>query len=1135
MGLGFLFCSDVNAQSSNQVCQSVEGSSFTWPDSLIVDPSSIRLQPDSPFSLNGDEGVDFKENYKGEICYRYFPLKKNQPIQNRSAAAYDSTVSFPRLVYQEVNAYEKDELFQTPNIYKAGSLTRGVSFGNSQSMNVLSGFNFQMDGQLTDDLNIRADITDQNVPFQPEGNTQQIREFDNVTFEIYNDSLSLMAGDVVIQNDPNSYFMRHYKNALGGQGKVSYSIGENGKGQSSLAIAAAKGQFADVTLQAEEGLQGPYQLNGPTGQNYVVVIANSEKVYLDGQLLKRGFNHDYIIDYNLGEITFNPSVLITQFSRIRVTFEYSDRNYSRSIIAAQQSLDLGKVKFHAGYYREKDNRNKPLAFSLSNEDKEQISLAGDDLPVAIDGARGSEYNSDLVLYEQRDTVDNDGNPKQVYVYSRDSTAELYRVTFSEVGAGNGSYNLVDNDVNGRVYEWVSPTSGQPQGKYEAVRFVPAPNMRQLISLGSELQLTQHLSVFSEAAFSDQDQNLFSPEGSEDDKDWAIKSGVALKGKPVGSYKLDAQVDYEYDGANFKPIDRYRSIEYDRNWSYQPGQDSSGSADNIFNAGFSLKKDKNNLVQTKYSLRDKEGAVEGRQWEAAIAQSLGGMKVKAGIFDLQSENARERSQWRRMYAESFFDAFLLVPGYRYEWDRNEVSLNANDSLLRTAMNYASHQFYIRNHDTLRTQFRLDYTLREDQSIREGALLPYSQSRTTRAQVNSRIAKGHDLGLNFSYREMDYQQAFEDQLEDERLILGNLHYRGSFFKGHVRSDMNYTTSSSREILREFIFVEVATGDGTHAWRDLNGDGVQDLTEFFEAINFDERRYIKIFVPTSEFVEAFQTQFSFSANLSMPRGWASEGGFRAFLSQFSNTSSININKKTTGESLDLRFNPFTLDIKDDDLVYARDGIRSTVFFNRSGRGLGWELSYQTQASKQLISRGIESRSSREWLASARYHFGSEWIVNVQWSDQLKENASQYTEDRNYIIQAVEVGPGLIWQPKNNFRVSVDYSYEDKVNIAEGSDVDEKARLNVMETETRWSNGSKNVLTAFVSYAHIDYQGEVNTAAAYELLNAQQPGDNYNWRINFSQKLMSGLQMTLGYEGRKSADLSTVHTGRLQITALF
>ncbi|PIB36484.1 hypothetical protein BFP72_14295 [Reichenbachiella sp. 5M10] len=1103
---------------------------------MVIDPKTILLNPPAEYALSTDQSVlRFDEPYEGELCFRIFPIQKGALQFHKSASLYDSTVSFYATPEEGSLGYEKEELFATPDIYKTGSLTRGVSFGNSQSVNVISSFNFQMDGKLTDNLNIRADITDQNVPFQPEGNTQQIREFDNVTFEIYNENLSVLAGDVVLQNG-ESYFLKHYKNALGGQVEYQYAIGDKATGQSKIAVAAAKGQFADITLAAEEGVQGPYQLYGPDGQQYVVVLANSESVYLDGQLLKRGFNHDYVIDYNLGELTFNPKVMITQFSRLRVTFEYSDQNYSRSIIAAQQGVEIGRATVRLGYYREKDNRNRPLAFALTPADQLQMSQASDDqLPVPIAGETLSEYNANWVMYERRDTVDSDGNAQQVFVYSRDSTAQLYRVTFSDVEQGAGDYQLVQNDVNGRVYEWVSAVSQVPQGRYAPVRFVPAPNQKEMFVLGAEIRVTDHLTWYSEVAVSNQDKNLYAEIDDDDNSDFAAKSGLVFKDYPLGQskYRLSASLDYEYDGGDFKPIDRYRPMEYDRNWSYTAVQDTFRTSDHIFNAGVRLDKDRFNLLRVQYANRQKDLAIDGNQLDAEVKKSLGGLKVSGGFFDMDNVNASEKSEWRRWYTEAYFDPIFVVPGYRYETDRNEVGDPGMDSLTRTAMNYGAHQFYLRSNDTLKTRFRVDYTLREDKAVLNGLLVPYTFSKTATAQMTSDFAEGQTIGLNFTYRDLAYQSGFES-LENEKLVLGNLDYRGSFFKRHVRMDMTYTTSSSREILREFIFVEVATGEGTHAWRDLNSDGVQDLTEFFEAINFDERQYIKVFVPTTDFIEAYNTIFTFTLNFIMPRSWKEKGGFKQVLSKVSSSTNININKKSTEDSFASRFNPFSLDIQDVNLVFVRDGVRSTWFYNRSGQGLGLDLTYASSNSKQLVSRGIESRHAEDWLYNMRFHLNREWVLTLTLADRVKQNASQYSEDRNYLIHANEATPGVTWQPQNNFRLAVSYSYLDKVNLEEASPK-ENSQINAATVESRWSSGVKNALTAAFTYTNIAFEGAVNSAAAYELLNALQPGDNYTWQVNYSQKLFSGLQMSLGYEGRKSADNPLVHMGRMQITALF
>jgi hypothetical protein len=1131
----------IKAQSSLR-CKEVKllENTFSIKDSLVYDPQSIALIPNLDFSYDQKTQlftVDASHQVTDlEVCYRVLPLPSKGQFYHKSKDLYDSSAAFrPNLLVNNYT-YEKEELFNTPDIYKTGSLTRGVSFGNSQSLNVNSIFNFQMEGKLSENLNIRADITDQNVPFQPEGNTLQVREFDNITFEVYNEDLSMKAGDILLTNG-SSNFMRYYKNVQGGQFDVAYRINKNTTARSSFGVAAAKGQFADVTIQAIESLQGPYPLPGPSGQRFVIVLANTENVYLDGRRLVRGYNHDYTIDYNLGEITFNPTIQITQFSRIRVTFEYSDQNYSRSIVNANQELSIGNTTFNFGYYREKDNKNKPLAFSLTDDEKLQMSLAGDDeLPIPITGGSLTDYNSNIVLYEERDTVDLLGMTKRIFVYSRDSVSELYRVSYTNVGDGNGDYSLLANDVNGRVYEWVSPTAQGSQGSYAAVRFVPAPNERAMMTIGAKSELSEDINVYGEIAFSNHDLNQFSSLDNEDNKGAAYKVGLSLDKLSMNWMPKStwfANIDFEHDDADFNPIDRYRAIEFDRDWSYDALLDTFRTADNIFNSNIGLKKDPLNLVTARYSYRKKENAINGFQHELNAKKSLGAVKLNANHFFMKNESLLEKSSWRKWFGEAYMDRFFVVPGYKISEERNEITLNANDSLVRTVMNFSAHNFYLRNNDSSKVNYRLDYIIREDRKIQSGLLLPFSQSKTAMANLSTRIAKSSHLDMTFTYRSVDYSSFF-DSLKDESAILGRLNWQATLFKKLIRTDLSYATSSSREILREYIYVEVAAGEGTHTWRDLNGDGVHDLTEFFEAINFDEKTHIRVFVPTRDFVNAFNTIFMFSVNSQFPRQWKSAGGIAQFMSKFSNRTSLNINKKNTNSDFTSRFNPFDLDINNNELIYVRDALRTIFFFNKSGRGFGGDIGYQVNHSKQLISRGIESRANKGITLNLRVHVNNEFTLKSAIVRSSKENASQFEEDRSYLIEEQGLVPGMIWQPKNNLRMEISYRWVRKENKLP-TEENENSSINAVHIGARWSNGAKNSLTCGFSLSNISYEGPLNTAAAYVLLESLQPGSNYSWSINYNQKLVSGLQMNLGYEGRKSENGRMIQMGRMQVTALF
>jgi hypothetical protein len=86
-------------------------------------------------------------------------------------------------------------------------------------------------------------------------------------------------------------------------------------------------------------------LPGAEGETFVVILAGTERVYIDGIIRTRGFDRDYIIDYNSGELTFMPSVIVTKDSRIVVEYEYSNQQYLRSFANLNVHYKLPKWDF----------------------------------------------------------------------------------------------------------------------------------------------------------------------------------------------------------------------------------------------------------------------------------------------------------------------------------------------------------------------------------------------------------------------------------------------------------------------------------------------------------------------------------------------------------------------------------------------------------------------------------------------------------------------------------------------------------------------------------------------------------------------------------------------------------------------
>ncbi|MFM8486122.1 MAG: hypothetical protein ACKOCH_07290, partial [Bacteroidota bacterium] len=105
---------------------------------------------------------------------------------------------------------------------------------------------------------------------------------------------SLTAGDYDLTR-PSGYFSNYFKRLQGIMAE-SYTFHGNDTARVRAAAAVSRGKFARQIIQGVEGNQGPYRLQGGEGEKFIIVLAGTEKVYIDGQPMRRGLEDDYVID-----------------------------------------------------------------------------------------------------------------------------------------------------------------------------------------------------------------------------------------------------------------------------------------------------------------------------------------------------------------------------------------------------------------------------------------------------------------------------------------------------------------------------------------------------------------------------------------------------------------------------------------------------------------------------------------------------------------------------------------------------------------------------------------------------------------------------------------------------------------------
>ena len=1137
---------------SNQRCKKLPlTNEVVILDSLTIEPGSVQFvhprkeqfafeynYTTQEFRLTRFPAPDFLIDSTGTVlpvqdsvlvCYRTMPLNLTKPAFKRDITKLDLN-PFQRNVYKE-DINSKEEIFSTPGLNKTGSISRGISFGNTQNVFVNSALNLQLDGKLTDEISITAAITDQNIPFQPEGNTQQLQEFDRVYITLNHKQWQLTAGDVVLQSKP-SYFLQYYKNVQGGAFETVFGKTPERQGVTSVAASVSKGKFASQVVTPLEGVLGPYRLRGPNNERFIIVLANSERVFLDGRLLERGFDYDYVIDYNQAEITFTTRHVITRNSRIRVDFEYSDQNYSRGIYTLNHYQNLGRLKVYGNYYNESDNPNNLINLDLQDEQKRLLASIGDSLQLAVTpGVDSVAFDPSQVLYARRDTTFNNGQSMAtIYVYSTNPNEAFYNVRFTEVGPNQGDYVVATDAINGRVYRWVAPVNGVQRGNYAPVRVLPTPRKKQLMTFGANYEIQKGISVFAEGAASENDLNRFSDLNSDDDKGKAVRLGYAIQDKQLewlGKYKLNSNLNYEYTDQHFNPIDRYRPIEFDRDWSLP--LNPTNAEDHILNFSVGVAQDLANFFNYRISRRYRDDQLNGVQHYLDAWKKLGRIELRNNFFMLNSEQQERESEWYRGDVGVKYNLGKMAPGYVYRFDKNKLTALGTDSVVGSAMYFDEHLVYVESADTARTRFRVDYSYRKDlRPTPTGEMGLPEIGQTYNALLQTVLGPESDLSVQATYRKLELETA-----KDEETVQARADWNAGFFDGSFRSELSYSVGTGRELKRIFIFRETLPGQGTHYLRE--GGNPNNLNDYLEAQTIDQQRYIKIFLPTDEYVNAYINRFTYRLNTTAPRSWRSQKGIKNLASKFSMLSFVNIDKKTTDSSLGNRFNPFSQDVEDAFLISMSKSLRNTVYYNRSNPKYGLEYTVQQNQQKSLLANGTETRIVGSHQVVGRLNLNEVLSTQLMAVQGVRESQSNFLESKNFRILSRELTPELAYQPNTRLRFTGTYQLALRENRFTASDDEQEATFNELGLETKLSQVGKRTVTGNFRFVNIQYNGEVNSYIGYEILNALRPGNNLTWSLNLQQRLSNGLNISFNYDGRKANGVGAVHTGRTQVSVLF
>jgi hypothetical protein len=1141
--------------------QSLSNARSKWflltADSLVLDtlsliPQSVSIKhngnivSDSLFSINNADAKikwnkNFLQNNFGDsvlVFYRVFPVLFTKPVAKRSKEIIQQYYSgqYNPSLYKD-GTDKNEDLFKLEGITKNGSISRGISFGNNQDVVVNSSLNLQLAGKIGDDVELLAAVTDNNVPLQPEGNTQQIQDFDKVFVQLSKGKSKLIAGDFEV-GKPESYFMNFFKKGQGVLFATGFDLNKNADTIKTLkmnmrgAAAISKGKFARNTFNGIESNQGPYRLTGAENELFIIVLSGSERVFIDGQLLTRGQDRDYVIDYNTSQIIFTPRRLITKDSRIVVEFQYSDKNYVRTMLHYNNEVSKNKLKLKFNVFSEQDSKNQPLFQELDDDKRKLIANVGDSISNAfVSGGDSVAFSRSEILYA-KDTITINNILYNIFIYSTDSTKAFYRLSFSYVGLYNGNYIPQNSAANGKVYSFVAPVNGVPQGSYEPVILLVTPKKQQLFTMGADYVINPSTKLFSEVALSNYDVNLFSEFDKANDKGIAINAGAINETKlsaKDSALKLISQINIEHVNKKFKPIENYRPIEFVRDWNLPSSQIVED--ENIVSARTGLVKSR-----TKNFSYGIKSFLKGEFYKGFLQSVSGNYEYKkfnlayTGSY-LNTTGTFSKSNYVRSFGDFSKSFNKIVAGYKQENERNKIYNPVTDTLLYNSFGYDAGSFYVKSNDSLKINFKTEISRRYDFNVVKNDFALASTGDIASADISFEPIEGSLIELGSTYRNLQTNNALLNKPNDETL-LNRATINFNLLKGGITTNTYYEAGTGQEPKQAYSFIKVAKGSGVFEWIDYNSNGIEELNEFETASFTDRAEYIKIFTPTNEFIK---TQFN---SLSQVVGFNPQAfvkpttTFKKIITKFSNQFATRFDNKMTNKSLEQGLNPFQINTNDTSLITTNSSLRNTVFVNRSSSVASGEFTFNTLRNKLLLANGFETREQNSYTAIIRGNVKRIYGASV--TAELGENitGSPYF-NRNYHINFTSLEPRLSIQPGVVFRTTLYYKLQLKENTM--SDIGEKTEIYSMGVECKYSSFKNGSAEAKLTFSKINYNAIENTPLAFEMLEGLKTGNNILWNFSLNRNLTQTLQISLLYEGRKSENIKTIHTANMQVRAVF
>lgn len=994
------------------------------------------------------------------------------------------------------------------NLEKRGTIYRGFTVGSDKDFAINSGLNLFLEGELYENLKLKAVLNDKNMPISNTGSTALVEEIDNIYIQIEHPNFTSRMGDYQLERKEAGIYGNFNKKLSG-----VYLAGRLLPHQAELAISSARNQFQTVVISPKSRKQGPYRLFDNSAFNAVNLIGGSEKVYYNGTLLKAGYDNDYYLDYESGELYFTAKIAVNDDDRISVDFEYNDNDYKKNIYFASNSGSFGKTakneenffSWQSAWYSGSDDNKKPLGFELTETNRQLLAAASADTrQITISGEKfvGNSKGSYLKITDSLSLT------LPVYYKFAGAGKGDYEVTFTKVAVG-GKYNRFYEDSTGTAYYDTVSYGGQ----YAPVKNIKTPENHQFAQLIGKYT-NSWLNIEQETVVSKHYNNALSQNISDKYNGFADREKITLrtpdlewKSLELGRFNLAVERNFK----NSRLVTPGRSTQPDNNYalglSYNPDTLTHTSFNSNLNYSY------RNLLSSdfRYLTERFANSLTSSYTEASgngtntILHSFNYLAAIRKTDDQKKMQNFQRENWSGDFTVKLFDYYYLTPQTAIEVEKltqaDSLSGKENNSFSFKARYYSPEKLEISNLTAYQLQDR----------IKNHRFTPYLERKSNLLSTDYRWGTILRSTLLWNHQENFYQQADSQNMKYD--LADTKHFFN--WQDKVRGSLEYEAGKTEENKKIRSYYKVTEGYGGYSL--IDGQFVPDEYGEYASYIINSDNYFPV------------TSVKLYGELYLdPDDKAVNDNISYWLSRFDFDGRWRLEEKSRWQNPEeiilLNLSRFRSDSTLSGLFEADQ----TLYFLQNQRyNLEYRYHYSDRLNNSYLKNGeIENQVKHSLGSRQRWKSGFITRLGAEYGTSDISYLNSSFQARNIVTQTLK--SSLSYELNREWRTTLALRYRKDTDHKK----EEVSHLYEISPGLEVQFLEKGRIFADCNY----YLVKADALLPLQMADGYKEGGNWKWQLNGSYNITDKVSSSLNYSGRKMViDEQAIHELSMEVRMSF